>query len=90
MMWSSGIFSTLEMVDPVGQSAPVSTSPLEHVTSENCLMMNAPLAGLVFVTAVTMLLATLRRKRFRPWLPTYATVADMPNPSSRWTDAVYW
>jgi hypothetical protein len=35
-------------------------------------------------------LVMLRRKRLRPWLPTYATVATKRPGNSRCTDTEYW
>ena len=53
-------------------------------------MTNAAFAGFELVTTSMIWLATLRRNRLRPWLPTYAAVALNAPPRSCWTDAVYW
>ena len=45
-------------------------------------MTSAAFAGFGFVTTCVIWFATLRRKRLRPWLPTYAAVALNAPPSS--------
>ena len=74
------------MVDP-GQRMPVPLVPFAHETLSNsrtCVPAAAPLLCTPIVR-----FAMLRRNWFRPWLPTYATVAAKFPGSSRCTDAVY-
>jgi hypothetical protein len=62
----------LAIVEP-GHIVPIDVVPLAQVTMSNSRTWVAAAAPLVCTPIV--LFAMLRRKRFRPWLPTYATDA---------------